>query len=567
MLNIAIPDNMQELTPKITVIGVGGAGGNAVNNMIESNLEGVEFVVANTDGQALANSTAKRKIQLGINITQGLGAGSVPEIGKSAAEESIQDILSELNDSNMVFITAGLGGGTGTGAAPVIAKAAKEKGILTVSVVTKPFDFEGSHRKKIAEDGIQEIQKFSDTLIVIPNQNLFRLANERTGFAEAFGIADNVLHKGVCGVTDLMVKPGMINLDFADIKTVMSQMGKAMMGTGEASGDNRAIEAADTAINNPLLDETSMKGAKAVLINITGGSDMTLFEVDEAANRIREEVDVDANIIFGSTFDEKLDGLMRVSVVATGIAAENSNTKPKPQMTLVSSQKDPIAARLEVDQTEGEEPGVEQQKLVQNHETENSQELMSLQRTGTFDESVEFDITATTGKPLEAASITNELKIDKEIKVPEVKAQPSLDVDRMLDAGDREPIKTTEKVSPRTFVPKAPEIADVKKDKLPIEPDPFNAAALLNTGSEISSKKSLNLFQRVTGIGKRGKELNNKTGEGNGEQDQLTQNRNNALSDEITAKKNTSERITETTESSKKSIDDSALDIPAFLRR
>ena len=320
MLNIAIPDNMQELTPKITVIGVGGAGGNAVNNMIESNLEGVEFVVANTDGQALANSTAKRKIQLGINITQGLGAGSVPEIGKSAAEESIQDILSELNDSNMVFITAGLGGGTGTGAAPVIAKAAKEKGILTVSVVTKPFDFEGSHRKKIAEDGIQEIQKFSDTLIVIPNQNLFRLANERTGFAEAFGIADNVLHKGVCGVTDLMVKPGMINLDFADIKTVMSQMGKAMMGTGEASGDNRAIEAADTAINNPLLDETSMKGAKAVLINITGGSDMTLFEVDEAANRIRKEIDANANIIFGSALDDSLNGSIRVSLVATGIS-------------------------------------------------------------------------------------------------------------------------------------------------------------------------------------------------------------------------------------------------------
>ena len=320
MLNIAIPDNMQELTPKITVIGVGGAGGNAVNNMIESNLEGVEFVVANTDGQALANSTAKRKIQLGINITQGLGAGSVPEIGKSAAEESIQDILSELSDSNMVFITAGLGGGTGTGAAPVIAKAAKEKGILTVSVVTKPFDFEGSHRKKIAEDGIQEIQKFSDTLIVIPNQNLFRLANERTGFAEAFGIADNVLHKGVCGVTDLMVKPGMINLDFADIKTVMSQMGKAMMGTGEASGDNRAIEAADTAINNPLLDETSMKGAKAILINITGGSDMTLFEVDEAANRIRKEIDANANIIFGSALDDSLNGSIRVSLVATGIS-------------------------------------------------------------------------------------------------------------------------------------------------------------------------------------------------------------------------------------------------------
>ena len=331
MLNIAIPDNMQELTPKITVIGVGGAGGNAVNNMIESNLEGVDFVVANTDGQALANSTAKRKIQLGISITQGLGAGSVPEIGKSAAEESIEDILSELNDSNMVFITAGLGGGTGTGAAPVIAKAAKEKGILTVSVVTKPFDFEGSHRKKLAEDGIKEIQKFSDTLIVIPNQNLFRLANERTGFAEAFGIADNVLHKGVCGVTDLMVKPGMINLDFADIKTVMSQMGKAMMGTGEASGDNRAIEAADTAINNPLLDETSMKGAQAVLINITGGSDMTLFEVDEAANRIRKEIDANANIIFGSALDESLNGSIRVSLVATGISTneitENENSE------------------------------------------------------------------------------------------------------------------------------------------------------------------------------------------------------------------------------------------------
>ena len=325
MLNIAIPDNMQELTPKITVIGVGGAGGNAVNNMIESNLEGVEFVVANTDGQALANSIAKRKIQLGINITQGLGAGSIPDIGKSAAEESIEDILSELNDSNMVFITAGLGGGTGTGAAPIIAKAAKEKGILTVSVVTKPFDFEGSHRKKLAEEGIKEIQKYSDTLIVIPNQNLFRLANERTGFAEAFGIADNVLHKGVCGVTDLMIKPGMINLDFADIKTVMSQMGKAMMGTGEASGENRAIEAADTAINNPLLDETSMKGAKAVLINITGGSDMTLFEVDEAANRIRKEIDTNANIIFGSALDDNLNGSMRVSLVATGMANSEMN--------------------------------------------------------------------------------------------------------------------------------------------------------------------------------------------------------------------------------------------------
>ena len=330
MLNIAIPENMQELTPKITVIGVGGAGGNAVNNMIESNLEGVDFVVANTDGQALGNSIAKRKIQLGLNITKGLGAGSKPDIGKSAAEESIEDILSELNDSNMVFITAGLGGGTGTGAAPVIAKASKERGILTVCVVTKPFDFEGAHRKKIAEEGINEIQKYADTLIVIPNQNLFRLANEKTGFAEAFGIADNVLHKGVCGVTDLMVKPGMINLDFADIRTVMSEMGKAMMGTGEASGDNRAIEAADSAINNPLLDETTMKGAKAVLINITGGTDMTLFEVDEAANRIRKEIDPNANIIFGSALDDTINGSIRVSLVATGISRQ-ANEKIEPE--------------------------------------------------------------------------------------------------------------------------------------------------------------------------------------------------------------------------------------------
>ena len=326
MLNIAIPNNMQELSPKITVIGVGGAGGNAVNNMIESNLEGVDFVVANTDGQALANSIANRKIQLGLNVTKGLGAGSMPDIGKSAAEESIDDIISELNDSNMVFITAGLGGGTGTGAAPIIAKAAKEKGMLTVCVVTKPFEFEGSHRKRVAEKGIQEIQKYADTLIVIPNQNLFRLANEKTGFAEAFSIADNVLHKGVCGVTDLMVKPGMINLDFADIRTVMSEMGKAMMGTGEATGENRAIEAAESAINNPLLDETSMKGAKAILINITGGCDMTLFEVDEAANRIRKEIDPNANIIFGSALDKNIDGVIRVSLVATGISKiENSN--------------------------------------------------------------------------------------------------------------------------------------------------------------------------------------------------------------------------------------------------
>ncbi len=318
-INLTVPQNMQELRPRITVVGVGGAGCNAVNNMINADLEGVDFLVANTDGQALAHSKASRKIQLGSAITQGLGAGSKPEIGRAAAEESLQEVMAELADCNMVFITAGMGGGTGTGAAPVIARAARERGILTVGVITKPFEFEGQRRMKQAESGIEELQAYVDTLIIIPNQNLFRLANERTTFADAFHIADTVLHQGVCGVTDLMIKPGLINLDFADIRAVMGEMGKAMMGTGEASGESRATQAAEAAINNPLLDDTTMKGAHAVLINITGGMDMTLFEVDEAANRIRKEVDADATIIFGSAFDDKLEGVMRVSVVATGI--------------------------------------------------------------------------------------------------------------------------------------------------------------------------------------------------------------------------------------------------------
>jgi cell division protein FtsZ len=335
-INLTVPQTMQELRPRITVVGVGGAGCNAVNNMINANLEGVDFLVANTDGQALAHSLSSRKIQLGSAITQGLGAGSKPEIGRLAAEESLQDVMAELADCNMVFITAGMGGGTGTGAAPVIARAARERGILTVGVITKPFEFEGQRRMKQADEGIEELQAYVDTLIVIPNQNLFRLANERTTFADAFHMADAVLHQGVCGVTDLMIKPGQINLDFADIRAVMGEMGKAMMGTGEASGDARATQAAEAAINNPLLDDTTMKGANAVLINITGGLDMTLFEVDEAANRIRKEVDPDATIIFGSAFDDKLEGVMRVSVVATGISGAtqiNSRSSMMPQKT------------------------------------------------------------------------------------------------------------------------------------------------------------------------------------------------------------------------------------------
>lgn len=313
---------LHELKPRITVIGIGGAGGNAVNNMIRYQLEGVDFIAGNTDAQALAHSLAPHRIQLGLEITQGLGAGSRPDVGKAAAEETVADVMNHIKGSHMVFITAGMGGGTGTGAAPVIAKGAREAGILTVGVVTKPFHFEGSHRMKSAEKGITELQQYVDTLIVIPNQNLFRIANERTTFADAFKMADDVLYSGVRGVTDLMIMPGLINLDFADIRSVMGEMGKAMMGTGEAEGENRAVEAAEAAISNPLLDDVSMRGARGVLINITGGYDMTLFEVDEAANRIRQEVDPDANIIFGSTFDEKMEGIIRVSVVATGIDAD-----------------------------------------------------------------------------------------------------------------------------------------------------------------------------------------------------------------------------------------------------
>ena len=339
-IKLSVPQ-AQELKPRITVFGVGGAGGNAVNNMIEAGLEGVEFVVANTDAQALALSSADRRIQLGASITEGLGAGSRPEVGCAAAEEALHEIAEHLQGAHMVFITAGMGGGTGTGAAPVIARAARENGILTVGVVTKPFQFEGSRRMRLAEEGIRDLQQYVDTLIIIPNQNLFRVANENTTFADAFGMADQVLHSGVAGITDLMMKPGLINLDFADVRTVMNEMGKAMMGTGEASGENRAIEAAEAAISNPLLDEVSMKGAKGVLINITGGMDLTLYEVDEAANRIRSEVDPDANIIVGSTFDNSLDGRMRVSVVATGIEAEAGQMqRPETQPAQVRAVQD-----------------------------------------------------------------------------------------------------------------------------------------------------------------------------------------------------------------------------------
>src|SRR3954469_10957116 len=335
-LNLTLPVAQHtDFSPRITVIGVGGGGTNAVNNMIAMGLDGVEFVVANTDAQSLVHSKAERRVQLGHHLTQGLGAGAKPDIGRAAAEEASEEIARHLDGAHMVFITAGMGGGTGTGAAPVIARMAKERGILTVGVVTRPFGFEGQRRARAAEEGILDLQQYVDTLIVIPNQNLFHMANERTTWKEAFKMADQVLYMGVRGVTDLMMVHGLVNLDFADIKAVMAEMGKAMMGTGEAEGDNRAIKAAEAAINNPLLEDTSMSGARGLLINITGGEDLTLFEVDQAANRIREEVDEEANVIFGSAVDQTLDGRIRVSVVATGIDSYKQTEQSRPKLVAV----------------------------------------------------------------------------------------------------------------------------------------------------------------------------------------------------------------------------------------
>ena len=341
-INLRVPD-LTELKPRITVFGVGGAGGNAVNNMIERGLNGVEFVVANTDAQALTSSSAERRIQMGANVTEGLGAGSKPEIGAAAAEEAMADIKAHLVGCHMTFITAGMGGGTGTGAAPVIARASREEGILTVGVVTKPFQFEGSRRFRAAEAGIEELEKYVDTLLIIPNQNLFRIANEKTTFTDAFGMADDVLRSGVGCITDLMVKEGLINLDFADVRTIMAGMGKAMMGTGEANGDRRAVDAAEAAISNPLLDDVCMKGASGLLVSITGGSDLTLYEVDEAASRIRTEADEEANIIVGATYDDELDGMIRVSVVATGIGSALANIEPA---TEIAAGEQPDHGRL-----------------------------------------------------------------------------------------------------------------------------------------------------------------------------------------------------------------------------
>jgi cell division protein FtsZ len=569
-INFSVPHDDNELKPRITVIGVGGAGGNAVNNMIRSNLEGVEFIVTNTDSQSLNLSLADRRLQLGPTVTQGLGAGSRPDVGKAAAEEAMEDLITELGDSNMVFITAGMGGGTGTGAAPVIAQAARERGILTVGVITKPFHFEGAHRMRTAEQGIEELSQYVDTLIIIPNQNLFRIANEKTTFADAFHMADNVLHQGVRGVTDLMVMPGLINLDFADIRTVMSEMGKAMMGTGEASGEKRALEAAESAISNPLLDDMSMKGARGVLINITGGMDMTLFEVDEAANRMREEVDADANIIFGSTFDEKLDGMMRVSVVATGIAAEGLAAKPRPQMTLVSSGA--------------------KQTFVPVLETENAiiavtpaSDVEPVSLTGTdhapmISEAVPKRIATVEAKSATNSSITDQIveppmPVDTASRLEETNEPYGMSAEDVV--ADAMPasvqvvvpaaiLSAISQPGEDPFVAAAAVIPNRQPQAASLAlADPFNAAAMANAGS---SARSPSLFQRVTGIGR-------KTREEAGPQSNLVQPEISeragatALAAQSIADPGKLGPLDRPDQAAPSRGDDDLLDIPAFLRR
>ena len=513
-INLTVPmgSGERELKPRITVIGVGGAGGNAVNNMIQSGLEGVDFIVANSDAQALQLSKSERRIQMGTEVTQGLGAGSNPDIGRAAAEESLEEIIANLREANMVFITAGLGGGTGTGAAPVIARAAREYGILTVGVVTKPFQFEGAKRMKLAEAGLEELQAYVDTLLIIPNQNLFRVANEKTTFADAFKMADDVLYSGVRGVTDLMVMPGLINLDFADIKSVMSEMGKAMMGTGEAEGERRATEAAEQAIANPLLDDMSMSGANGVLINITAGHDITLFEVDEAANRIRDEVEADANIIFGSTFDESLEGKVRVSVVATGIEAA-VGVRPEPVLRQVTgAPKQPMA----LPQSTGALPLKEKASPVAMIPRPNFAVPEPALPEPAKQEAMPIEAKLPEPRPTEPVKPVPE-------QAATVSADPATAVSSVLEDIRKEigpkitPEETSvalaedqESAAPEqamedVFIPAAPVGGSAHVETAPSAPDPFAVADMVNAGSEPEAveppkSKGPSLFARVTGV-------------------------------------------------------------------
>ncbi len=505
-LNLTPPD-ISELKPRITVFGVGGAGGNAVNNMITAGLQGVDFVVANTDAQALTMSKAQRIVQMGTQVTQGLGAGSQPDVGAAAAQEVIDEIRDHLSGANMVFVTAGMGGGTGTGAAPVIAKTARDMGILTVGVVTKPFHFEGQRRMRTAESGIAELHKVVDTLLIIPNQNLFRVANEKTTFADAFAMADQVLYSGVACITDLMVKEGLINLDFADVRAVMREMGKAMMGTGEASGDKRALTAAEAAIANPLIDNSSMKGARGLLISITGGKDLTLFEVDEAATRIREEVDQDANIIVGATFDESLDGIIRVSVVATGIEqaliSRNAASPAAPVTSAAPSNASPenrlaeLTARLRADNARLAEraaqkletpaaPATAPQRASNNHERAALAAIAA---------AVSPDVPQAPAASLQPASYGD-------VTVRPIAQKPTLFPDHNVA-----PVQIQEPAMPETFIPQAAERPPVRAPRMPkFEDLPMPAQneirqARGDAEEEHPQKARMSLLQRLANVG------------------------------------------------------------------
>ncbi len=478
-INLKIPD-IRELKPRITVFGVGGAGGNAVNNMITSGLEGVDFVVANTDAQALTMSKAERIIQMGVTATEGLGAGSQPDVGRAAAEEVIDEIRDHLSGSHMVFVTAGMGGGTGTGASPVIARCAKEMGILTVGVVTKPFQFEGGRRMRYAEQGIAELHKCVDTLLIIPNQNLFRVANEKTTFADAFALADEVLRSGVACITDLMVKEGLINLDFADVRAVMREMGKAMMGTGEASGEKRALSAAQAAISNPLIDDSSMKGARGLLISITGGRDLTLYEVDEAATRIREEVDQDANIIVGATFDESLDGIIRVSVVATGIDAIATAQQP---VTEPETRISELTNRLRADS----------QRIAERIERAPPPRISERPAASASD--VGSAAHAAVAAALQATSV-------EDVKIRPIPPKPSLFPEAMTH---HEPAH--EMPAAESFIPPAPERAGNRMPRMPrIDELPIQAQNQIRQNGQQSEaehpeKRRMGLLQRLAAVG------------------------------------------------------------------
>jgi len=559
-INISLQDVGDNLQPKITVLGVGGSGGNAVNNMINANLEGVDFLIANTDAQALQISECSNKIQLGLNSTRGLGAGMRPDIGRQAAEESIQEITEKLDNIHMLFVAAGMGGGTGTGAAPVIAKLARERGILTVGVVTKPFHFEGSQRMKLAEKGIEELQQYVDTLLTIPNQNLFRIANEKTTFSDAFKMADDVLYAGVRGVTDLMVQPGMINLDFSDIKTVMSEMGKAMMGTGEASGEGRAVAAAEAAIANPLIDDVSLKGAKGLIINITGGKDITLYEVDEAANRIKQEVDDEANIIYGTTCDDRLDGLVRVSIVATGIDSNvGVNAKPLETFAPININNDVYKLTQINQEQEIETPILANnqfdQDLVENENLDHIEEKTSSEETDKNIEAENINVSEVNEESQEDGftnSISSEIsEFEEEVTEYLIKenneSKSNLNIDNIEEENDTNEAET---ISDQT--------SDITKEENEVskstEPSVRRLSLFDNITSNISEKSFDESEKTEPVISENNVESEKTENLETTESNEETKPEFNASSDELDEEFN-------------QETDEELLDIPTFLRR